>query len=71
MGELPFFSTIILLLRDFDYWPLNRGYHLVKVQPLGLSKTWDTYDFLGIHNADLSAPKRFVHKPSLGKLIEQ
>ena len=32
MGELPFFSTIILLLRDFDYWPLNRGYHLVKVQ---------------------------------------
>ena len=32
MGELPFFSAIILLFRDFDYWPLNRGYHLVKVQ---------------------------------------
>lgn len=39
------------------------------IQPL--SKTWDTYDFLGMHNADPSAPKSFVRKPSLGKLIDQ
>ena len=81
-----------LLLRDFDYWHLNRGYRLMKVQLylhrtlsgirqtswvftiMGrvrnlswvhwkqlfdaliqpLSKTWDTYEFLGMHNADLS-----------------
>ena len=39
------------------------------IQPL--SKTWDMYDFLGMHNADPTAPKSFVHKPSLGKLIHQ
>ena len=40
------------------------------IQPLS-KKTWDTYNFLSMYNTDPSAPKSFVHKPSLGKLIKQ
>ena len=32
-------SFLQLLLSDFDYWPLNRGYHLMKTSQLYLHRT--------------------------------
>ena len=61
--------TILGRVRNLS-WVHRKQLFDALIQPLS-KKTWEKYNFLGMHNTDPSAPNSFVHKPSLGKLIEQ